>query len=128
MPRRGELGARALRAAISREMYGIDGRQVRRADRCDEIVNNALMENATGQGLCFQRLEVGVEFGGLESVTYAKRAHCLISQQQELKNATVKSSLRENQARAYRRAFQYPGFRLLWATATMPPRRDRRGK
>ena len=101
MPRRGELGARALRAAISREMYGIDGRQVRRADRCDEIVNNALMENATGQGLCFQRLEVGVEFGGLESVTYAKRAHCLISQQQELKNATVKSS-RDEKIRAVR--------------------------
>ena len=90
MPTRGGLRASALRAAISCEMMRIDGRQVHDADGCDEIVNNALMENATGQGLCFQCLEVGVDRGGLESVTYAKRAHCLISQQQELKNTTVK--------------------------------------
>jgi len=99
MPRRGEVRASALQAAISREMRRIDGRQVRGADRCDEIGNNALMENATGQSSCFQCLEVEVDRGGLESVTYAKRTHCLISQQQELKNATVKSSRRENQSR-----------------------------
>jgi hypothetical protein len=96
MPRRGELRAGAPLAAICCGISRIDEKQLRGADRCDEIGNNALMENATGQSSCFQCLEVEVDRGGLESVTYAKRTHCLISQQQELKNATVKTSPREN--------------------------------
>lgn len=96
MPRRRELLASALLATISCGMSRIDDGQVRDAGHCDEIVNNALMKIATGQSSCFQCLEVDVEGCGLESVTYAKRARCLISQHQELKNATVKSSPREN--------------------------------
>jgi hypothetical protein len=69
MPTRGGLRASALRAAISCEMMRIDGRQVHDADGCDEIVNNALMEIATGQSSCFQCLEAKVEGGDLESVT-----------------------------------------------------------
>ena len=65
----------APRATISCGMSRIDERQVRCADRCDEIVNNVLMKTATGESSCFHSLPVDVEGGGLESVTYAKGAH-----------------------------------------------------
>jgi len=72
MPRRGELRTSGLRAASSRGISRIDERQVRGAHHSDEIVNSALMENATGQSSCFQCLAVELEGEGLESVTYAK--------------------------------------------------------
>src|ERR1019366_4797464 len=70
MPRRGELGVSALRAAISREMKRIDERQLRGASYCDEIVNTALMEIATGQSLCFMVFGGGRREEGLQSVGY----------------------------------------------------------
>jgi hypothetical protein len=57
-----------LRAAISCEIKGIDERRFHGADDCDEIVNNALMEIATGQSLCLQRLEWNDEVALLQSV------------------------------------------------------------
>ena len=75
MPRRGELRAGALRAAISCRMNRIDERQLRGADRCDEIVNSALMENATGQSSCFQCLAVEDEIDILQSVGYGLATH-----------------------------------------------------
>jgi len=61
MPRRGELQVSALRAAISREMNRIDERQFLDASYCDEIVNTALMEIATGESLRWQGLEADDE-------------------------------------------------------------------
>jgi hypothetical protein len=75
MPKRGELRVSALRAAISREMKRIDERQFRGLGYCDEIVNSALMEIATDQSLCLQRLEVEDENGGVESVAYGQNVH-----------------------------------------------------
>jgi hypothetical protein len=68
VPRRGELRASALRATISCEIKGIGERKIHGAGYCDEIVNNALMENATGQSSRFQCLEVDDEKGGFKSV------------------------------------------------------------
>jgi hypothetical protein len=61
MPRRSELRVSALRAAISREMNRIDERQFLDASYCDEIVNTALMEIATGESLRWQGLEADDE-------------------------------------------------------------------
>ena len=69
MPGRGELLASAQQAPISREIKGINKKEIDGAGYCDEIVNNALMEIATGQSSCFQCLEAKVEGGDLESVT-----------------------------------------------------------
>ena len=44
-------------------------------DNCDEIVNNALMENATGQGACFQCLEGDDEIDLLQSVGCSLATH-----------------------------------------------------
>ena len=75
MPKRGELRVSPLRAAISRGMKWIDERQFRGAGYCDEIVNSALLEIATGQSLCLQRLEVDDENRGVESVAYGQNVH-----------------------------------------------------
>jgi hypothetical protein len=72
MPKCGELRVSALRAAISCEIKGIDERQFYGADNCDEIVNNALMEIATGQSLHSQCLEGDDENGGVESAVYGQ--------------------------------------------------------
>jgi len=68
MPRRGELLASAQQAPISREIKGINKKEIDGAAYCDEIVNNALMEIATGQSSCFQCLELDDEIGLLQSV------------------------------------------------------------
>jgi hypothetical protein len=70
MPKRGGLGVSALRAAISREMKRIDERQFRGLGYCDEIVNSALMEIATGQRLCLECLALDDENGSVESAAY----------------------------------------------------------
>ena len=70
MPRGGELRISPLQAAISSETKGIDERHFHGAGNCDEIVNNALMEIATGQSLCLQGLEADDENDGLQSMAY----------------------------------------------------------
>jgi hypothetical protein len=50
------------------EMKGIDGREFDGAGYCDEIVNNGLMEIATGERPCFQCLEGNNELDLLQSV------------------------------------------------------------
>ncbi len=75
MPTRGGLRASALRAAISCEMSRIDERQFRGVDHCDEIVNNALMEIATGQSSCFQCLEGEDAIDLLQSVGCGLATH-----------------------------------------------------
>jgi hypothetical protein len=95
MPTRGELQVSALRAPIPYEMNRIDERQFCAAGYCDEIVNNPLMEIATGESLCLQCFEQNNENDGLESVTYVTNPHRCILQQQELRNATVKPYSRE---------------------------------
>jgi hypothetical protein len=67
MPRRGNLRVSTLRAAISREMKRIDERQFRGTGYCDEIVNSALMEIATGQNSCLPCLEADDENDRLQS-------------------------------------------------------------
>jgi hypothetical protein len=52
------------------------------------------------KGSCFQCFAVEIAGCGLESATYEKGTHCLISQQQELNNATVKSPPREKAERS----------------------------
>ena len=69
MPTRGELQVSTRLAAISCEMKEVDGSQFHGASNCDEIVNSALMEIATGQNSCLQCLEVADGNDGLESVT-----------------------------------------------------------
>jgi hypothetical protein len=59
MPKRRELRVGLLCAAISHEMKWIDESQFRGAGYCDEIVNSALMEIATGQSSCLQCLAGG---------------------------------------------------------------------
>jgi hypothetical protein len=70
MPRRGELRISPLLASISCEMKEIDERHFHGAGYCDEIVNNALMEIATGKSLCLQGLEADNENDGLQSMAY----------------------------------------------------------
>jgi hypothetical protein len=72
MPKRGELRVSAFRAAISCEIKRIDERQFHGADCCDEIVNNALMEIATGR---FQCLEWNDEVDLLQSVACGVTTH-----------------------------------------------------
>jgi len=55
-------------AAISCEMKRMGERQFRGAGYCDENVNRALMEIATGQRSCLQCLGTGDEDRRLESV------------------------------------------------------------
>jgi len=66
MPTRGELRVSPLQAAISYEMKGIGEGQFCGAGYCDEIVNSALMEIATGRGSCFQCLEAESKNCGVE--------------------------------------------------------------
>jgi hypothetical protein len=51
-------------------MNGIDGWQFCGKECCDEIVNSALMEIATGKTLCFQRLRGNGESEVLQSMAY----------------------------------------------------------
>jgi hypothetical protein len=66
MPTRGELRVSAPQAAISSEMKGMDERQFYGAGYCDEIVNNTLLEIATGRGSCFRCLEAESDNCGVE--------------------------------------------------------------
>jgi len=68
MPSRGELQERLLRAGISSEMNRIDESQIVRVGFQEEIINTALMEIATAQGLRLQRSRCTSENDGLESV------------------------------------------------------------
>ena len=72
MPKRGELRVSPLRAAISCEIKGIDERQFHGTGFCDEIVNNALMEIATGQSFVFAVSGGDDENGGVESAAYGQ--------------------------------------------------------
>jgi hypothetical protein len=75
MPKRGELRVSPLRVAISRGMKWIDENQFRGSGYRDEIVNSALLEIATGQSLCLQRLAVDDENRGVESAAYGQNVH-----------------------------------------------------
>jgi hypothetical protein len=70
VPRRGGLQSIHLSAAISCEIKGIGELQILAAGYCDEIVNSALLEIATGQSLCLQGLEADDENDGLQSMAY----------------------------------------------------------
>ena len=70
MPRRGELGINVPITTISSYIKQIDESRFRGAGYCDEIVNSALMEIATGRSSCSWSLEWTDENDGLQSVAW----------------------------------------------------------